>query len=318
MESLKYLYLELTRACNQRCVQCFNNSRDPLPGEVPTTSMCDILDHFKHQGGERLQITGGDPLVRRDFNHILDHAARLQFSHVTLSTNGLLLTERKARFLEGKVQEIDLSVDGFELEHDLLRGLPCWSKSIAAVKHAVATGALTFVCCCVSKPLLPRIDEFIELLISLGVHSIKLAQIGEVGRRATPEALRTSHLTNRQLYDLIQPSVLKYARHVRIYQSLSLCPEQPSVARDGLVCDPCGRLFPLIGFLPEHWMVGRAHPEWHLSSASLGAYVDEAGKALREGIQLVARGEPVNWWTLIHDRLERSQPPSSADGGCSA
>ena len=90
---MEYLYFEITRRCNQRCVQCFNNSRHALEGELGTDAVIDILDRFKRQGGRKLQLTGGDPLLRKDFITILDHVEDLQFEHVVLSTNGMLLKE---------------------------------------------------------------------------------------------------------------------------------------------------------------------------------------------------------------------------------
>ncbi len=301
---LGYLYFEITRLCNHRCVQCFNNSRDPLPGELDTDGALSVLRSFAAQGGTRLQITGGESLARRDVFVLLEESRRLGFEHVILSTNGLLLDERRADRLVGLVDEVNLSLDGFRNEHDALRGRACFDQSVRAIELAVERGFATFVCCCMSPPTFARLGEFVDFVAELGPQSLKLAEIGDVGRRETPRHLRMDEFDPREVFDRIERVRLRVEGQLQVWQSLTRSVLRPSLDADGLVCDPTGALYPMIGYLPESWRVGRAHPTFELDEERLEDYERVTDEVLEQGIDLIAAGRPVNWWTLLHAALD--------------
>ena len=87
---------------------------------------------------------------------------------------------------------------------------------------------------------------------------------------------------------------------------MSLSPRRPTVEEDGLVCDPCGRLYPMIGYLSDRWVVGMASPKLVIDEDRFAAYDHVITTALAEGVREVSAGTPVNWWTLFHDRLEQA------------
>lgn len=309
---MKYLYLEVTRRCNQRCVQCFNNSRDALFGELGTEAIRRILDKFREQGGERLQITGGEALLRPDIGEILEHAKSLQFSHIVLSTNGMLFKESIADKAAAIVNEVDFSLDGFGRTHDTMRGVRCFDITIDAIRRATARQITTYVCCCLTPDTYSRLEEFLDLLVSLNVRYVKLAQIGHVGRRGTPEQVFRSLPTVRQQFERISELSMRYAGKITIQQSHTTTVQRVDVDRDGLVCDPCGRLYPMIGYLPEYWQIGSAYPHWKIEHRKLHQYEKAFEQALGTGIQKIVADGAVNWWLVLHEALEVYAPQSGA------
>lgn len=95
--------LELTYRCNNRCIHCFCN----LPAndaaakgrELTTAEVKSLLDDLAAMGTLWLLITGGEPLLREDFEEIYLHAKARGFI-VTLFTNGTLLDERTMALLK--------------------------------------------------------------------------------------------------------------------------------------------------------------------------------------------------------------------------
>ncbi len=85
--------LELTFRCNLKCVHCYaiTEFKRAMP-ELSFREICQILDQLADEGCLWLLITGGEPLIRKDFLDIYMYAKRKGFV-ITLFTNGTLLTE---------------------------------------------------------------------------------------------------------------------------------------------------------------------------------------------------------------------------------
>jgi radical SAM protein with 4Fe4S-binding SPASM domain len=94
--------IELTERCNLACVHCYINqpagSQAARAQELTTAQVTGILDQIADAGCLYLLLTGGEPLLRPDFEEIYRHAVQKGLL-LTLYTNGTLLTERMADLL---------------------------------------------------------------------------------------------------------------------------------------------------------------------------------------------------------------------------
>ena len=71
--------LELTFRCNLRCQHCYvTHGHQGIPGqqELTTAEIKNILDQLVDEGCLWLLLTGGEPLMRRDFLEIYTYAKR--------------------------------------------------------------------------------------------------------------------------------------------------------------------------------------------------------------------------------------------------
>jgi len=304
----KYLYYELTRRCNQRCVQCFNNSRFALEGELGTAETLAVIERFKAQGGTELQLTGGESLLRKDIRTILSKVEELSFERVILSTNGMLLKDDLLDYVEQTVTEIDLSLDGFDVTHDFLRGVKSYDLVKNAIRRACLKDIYVYVCCCLTPDTYARLPEFLELMVSLGVDAVKLAQIGPVGRQLTPDSLRVATPDTKTQFDYINQLSQAFRGKLVIQQSHSTEILESDIDRDGLVCDPCGRLYPMIGYLPLYWQVGRASPEWEVFEDRYSEYQSVFRQVIYEGVDEIVEKGAINWWTALHNGLQQAAP----------
>ncbi len=88
--------LELTERCNLHCVHCYLGDQDALRKnrvrELNTAQWLDIINQIADLGCLYLLITGGDPLLRKDFAEIYAHARRRGLL-VMVFTNGTLVTD---------------------------------------------------------------------------------------------------------------------------------------------------------------------------------------------------------------------------------
>ncbi|MFH1464276.1 MAG: radical SAM/SPASM domain-containing protein [Pseudomonadota bacterium] len=136
-----WLSINLTLRCNLRCSMC--TTCYDVPDELSTGEILDVIDQAALWGVRVLNPLGGEPFVRTDLEQILQHAAGKDF-HITLTTNGTLLTPaRAARLARIPPEKLHLtfSLDGHEAAHDAIRGAGTWRRALAgyrAVRRADA------------------------------------------------------------------------------------------------------------------------------------------------------------------------------------
>ncbi len=135
LPSLRYLELLITDRCNLTCRHCYLG--EPAQRELPLDVIIDVLDQFEEIQGLRVLISGGEPLLHRDFDGLNEYLSSYPLRRV-LFTNGLLLDKRRLENLS--VEEIQVSIDGLEEAHDALRGRGSFKKALRALRLAREEG----------------------------------------------------------------------------------------------------------------------------------------------------------------------------------
>ena len=147
---LKDLRISVTDRCNFRCVYC-------MPKEVFGSDYSYIareellsfeeIDRFVESilplGIEKIRLTGGEPLLRKDIDHLIKMLALIPDLDLTLTTNGALLTEDKCVALKAAgLQRITVSLDS--LNNDIFSSLNdvdfSVDKVINGIDNAAAVG----------------------------------------------------------------------------------------------------------------------------------------------------------------------------------
>lgn len=162
--SLRYLELQITRKCNLQCRHCYIGPSETV--ELPLKKIQDILTEFEEMQGLRLLITGGEPLLHRQFQEINNILPDYAFRKI-LFTNGLLLKKEILKTL--KVDEIQISVDGLESGHEALRGEGTFKKTMSAIETAIHAGFAVSISTMVHSKNLDDFDEMERLFRDIGV-----------------------------------------------------------------------------------------------------------------------------------------------------
>ena len=89
--------IELTFACNFRCIHCYCVEEAPRR-ELSLEEIRGLVDQVVDEGCLWMLLTGGEPLLRRDFEDIYNYC-RQKGLITTLFTNGSLVNERIAGVL---------------------------------------------------------------------------------------------------------------------------------------------------------------------------------------------------------------------------
>ena len=96
--TVRYLRVSVTDKCNLRCVYCM-----PLEGldwlkreEILTyEEIAEVVRTMAGMGLERVRITGGEPLIRRDLSDLVKMIADVpEIEDLSLSTNAVLLADQ--------------------------------------------------------------------------------------------------------------------------------------------------------------------------------------------------------------------------------
>lgn len=106
----KRIDINPTAKCNLQCNFCWGPDHG-IPDGLNTQDWKNIINFFSSHGTNEIVFTGGEPLIRQDLSQLLQHS-KLLGMRVTLSTNTLLLNEKKAVELLPYIDEIGIPIDG--------------------------------------------------------------------------------------------------------------------------------------------------------------------------------------------------------------
>lgn len=184
--ALEYLILYVTTACNMRCQHCWVSGGHSSTGEVTGEELLQVLNEARMAGLDRINITGGEPLLRGDLVlEVLDKAQELCL-RTTLETNGTLLNEDYVHELgHRRVGTVSVSLDFPDHQRfDRFRGM---NGGFARVVHAfgllVSHGIPAVGLMTVTKENLPVIEDVAELVLGrLGVNKLKIQPCNAIGR----------------------------------------------------------------------------------------------------------------------------------------
>jgi MoaA/NifB/PqqE/SkfB family radical SAM enzyme len=126
----------VTHACNFRCLMCAFGRGTKPEGELETEEIFDIIRQYREMGLEYCTFSGGEPLLRKDLVQLVAEAKRCGFPNIQVTTNGSLLTEKRAReLLDAGMNRISVSIDGYGETHEVQRQVPgAWVKTTDALR----------------------------------------------------------------------------------------------------------------------------------------------------------------------------------------
>jgi GTP 3',8-cyclase len=112
---LRNLRISVTDRCNLRCLYCMPE-RDyvwlPRRDILDFEEISDLVDVFAEMGVEKLRLTGGEPLVRRDLPRLVRLlAAKSRIRDLAITTNGILLGEHAKALREAGLHRVTVSLD---------------------------------------------------------------------------------------------------------------------------------------------------------------------------------------------------------------
>lgn len=140
---ITYLRISLTPECNLRCIYCYHPINDGKRKNIlGADRIYEIVKIGCEVGIEKVRLTGGEPLLRKDVLKIIKKLRSIDgLKEIALSTNGLLL-ERFARALkDAGVDRINVSLDTLKKEKFIsICGVDGLDRIIRGIERAIEAG----------------------------------------------------------------------------------------------------------------------------------------------------------------------------------
>lgn len=173
---------EVTSTCNAHCPHC------SLPftsvDELTTKEWISIIDQMADINVFTVTFTGGEPLLRKDLNELIQYATKKGL-HVIVATNGFTMTgDTIDRLVTAGMKTVMMSIDGPDAEtHDTFRGLPgSFDKVVKAIPLLQDKGVGVVILTAVTTLNVKKIPDIIEFIQSVDVTFLDLMRLVEIGR----------------------------------------------------------------------------------------------------------------------------------------
>jgi cyclic pyranopterin phosphate synthase len=133
------LRISLTDRCNFRCFYCLPNGEPPLARKetiLTFEEIAHISEIFVSLGIEKLRLTGGEPLIRKDVPGLVEKLARLKpaLKDIALTTNGFDFPRHAKSLKDAGLDRVTLSLDSLDPKNfEDITGVDALSKVIDAI-----------------------------------------------------------------------------------------------------------------------------------------------------------------------------------------
>ena len=113
---ITYVRMSVTDRCDLRCRYCMAETMKFLPRKDVLTleEMIALADIFIARGVRRIRLTGGEPLVRKGIEFLIDALGRRVgngLDELTMTTNGTQLARHARMLFNGGIRRINVSLD---------------------------------------------------------------------------------------------------------------------------------------------------------------------------------------------------------------
>ena len=208
---IRTAHWSITGHCNYRCKHCYMSAPDAKYGELSHEQVMSIVQQLIDCGVREVSITGGEPLVRKDFMEIVDALLAGGIHICTIYSNGKLVTDALLDALaeRGIHPEFNMSYDGVDGWHDWLRGIPNAGKIVEdAFLRCKAKGFPTGAEMCIHNGNKHLLRQTVNRLAELGCRSLKTNPISNVG--AWKEGGYGESIPMQELYQLYYDYIPQY------------------------------------------------------------------------------------------------------------
>jgi SynChlorMet cassette radical SAM/SPASM protein ScmE len=137
MSTPRSLDLSITGRCNLRCLYCSHFESASDTGDLPAAEWLNFFAELNECSVMDVVLQGGEPFCRSDLEELIGGIVRnrMRFS---ILTNGMLITDARARFISGtgRCDSVQVSIDGSSPEyHDACRGEGSFVRALEGIGH---------------------------------------------------------------------------------------------------------------------------------------------------------------------------------------
>jgi len=144
MYTVDYLRISITDRCNLKCLYCSPIGEGVVDrGELLTLEeISRFVQAAVSEGITRIRITGGEPTVRKGLTHLVEMLSSvLGIRELTLTTNGLLLSQLAEKMSAAGLSRVNVSLDTLDQEkYHRLTGVDGLARVLQGIDAARVQG----------------------------------------------------------------------------------------------------------------------------------------------------------------------------------
>lgn len=208
---LRSFFIEMTSACNEHCRHCGSRCGDSKEeNALSTEEIKALLDQIKEDfdiSNLRLNITGGEPLLRKDFFEIMNYANFLGYRWGMTSNGTLITPEVAGKLHEAGMQTVSISLDGLEKTHDWFRESEgSYKKTLEGIHNLINEGGFNHIqiTTVVHAQNYDELEDMYATFSTIGVRSWRVINIEPIGRAKDDPKLLLTNAQLRGMFDFIE------------------------------------------------------------------------------------------------------------------
>lgn len=213
---------DITSKCNLKCRHCYNQERywekADHYNELSSEEIEKILDKLSLMSFTRVHLLGGEPLLAKNIEFLVQYARKLNLE-VTMVSNGTLLDSKMfINMCMLGVKSISISIDGTnQKENDCIRGEGAFSKTVNNIKNAVkiretlGSNILLFLSFTLTKINCRQSYNLPEFAEELGVDGVNVSYLSNEG--AAREEFDSINVTEEEKFLFIDKVIESHKKH---------------------------------------------------------------------------------------------------------
>lgn len=183
---------DLTSRCNLHCKHCVVDAGTSCE-ELTLSECCRLIDEMAFFGVQQLILSGGEPMLRKDFFEIAEYASSKGLS-LQVATNGTLIDNAAALWMAkiGVFAQVSLDASTAEVHDEFRQCSGSWNRTVKGVKFLVEAGVPVTLAAVVTKANIDQIPELYDFASKLGVEAFRILPFVPLGRGKESRELEVS------------------------------------------------------------------------------------------------------------------------------
>lgn len=183
---LDFIWLELTSACNSKCLHCYAECGPScvVPEPLPHHRWLSLIAEGKEAGATGIQLIGGEPLLYPKWRELVVKAHQLGYEYIEIFTNGTLVDDDCVDFFKKYNVSIATTIyaDNAEI-HDKITLQPnSFNKTMTAIRKIMAADIPLRIASIIMKANEHEVDNIMKLYKELGMEDAYPDVIRPTGR----------------------------------------------------------------------------------------------------------------------------------------
>lgn len=212
LHPLSYLFWEATLNCNLQCRHCGSECQPNGPTSTNELTKEEVIAAFRTVAEDydprqiTVAVTGGEPLLRRDFFEIVTALSELGFAWGMVTNGTLISPDLAKRCKAAGMATVAVSIDGLQPTHDWLRGEGVFDKAVRAVKIFKESGDYSTVqiTSCITPRAMAELEDLYRLCVETQADEWRVLTMAPMGRALANQTLFVNGEELRQLLHFLQ------------------------------------------------------------------------------------------------------------------